>query len=78
MLASARAKAIEESRPEIWDAKDVALFIRTSSNWVYVHAEDGTLPGFRMGGRWRFDAATIRKWYRLQMAPGLAVGQVAR
>jgi len=44
----------------LWDARDVAAFLRVSRSWVYHQAEAGMLPCLRIGGLLRFDAQKIR------------------
>jgi excisionase family DNA binding protein len=45
----------------LWDARDVAAFLKVSRSWVYHQAEAGTLPCLRIGGLLRFDAQKIRE-----------------
>jgi excisionase family DNA binding protein len=44
----------------LWDALDVARYLKVSRNWVYQQADAGTLPSVRMGGLRRFDPDKIR------------------
>jgi excisionase family DNA binding protein len=44
----------------LWDASDVARYLRVSRSWVYHRAEAGLLPLTRVGGLLRFDPAAIR------------------
>jgi excisionase family DNA binding protein len=44
----------------LWDANDVARYLKVSRSWVYHRAEAGQLPCVRVGGLLRFDPATIR------------------
>jgi excisionase family DNA binding protein len=44
----------------LWNALDVAAFLKVSRSWVYMHAEDGTLPSVRIGGLRRFVPSQIR------------------
>lgn len=44
----------------LWDANDVARYLRVSRSWVYHRAEAGLLPLRRVGGLLRFDPAAIR------------------
>jgi excisionase family DNA binding protein len=44
----------------LWDANDVARYLKVSRSWVYHRAEPGQLPCVRVGGLLRFDPATIR------------------
>lgn len=48
----------------LWDANDVADYLRVSRSWVYHRAEAGQLPCARVGGLLRFDPATIRAYAR--------------
>lgn len=48
----------------LWDALDVARFLKVSRSWVYQQAEAGLLPHRRVGGLLRFDPAAIRAWFR--------------
>jgi len=47
-------------RTRLWDAGDVAKFLKASRNWVYQQAEAGKIPSVRIGGLRRFDPAKIR------------------
>ena len=53
----------------LWDAKDVAAFLKTSRSWVYLHAEEGTLPSVRIGGLRRFDPNAIRAYAQGEWKP---------
>jgi excisionase family DNA binding protein len=57
----------------LWDAKDVAQYLKVSRSWVYLHAEDGTLPSVRIGGLRRFWPDQIRAYARGEEAPPPAV-----
>jgi excisionase family DNA binding protein len=48
----------------LWDAQDVARYLKASRSWVYQKAEAGLLPSLRIGGLLRFDPATVRAWVR--------------
>jgi excisionase family DNA binding protein len=48
----------------LWDARDVARFLKVSRSWVYHRAESGELPCLRFGGLVRFDPAAIRAFAR--------------
>ena len=48
----------------LWDANDVARYLRASRSWVYQKAEAGLLPYLRIGGLLRFDPGAIRAWAR--------------
>lgn len=45
----------------LWDAKDVAAFLKVSRSWVYHRSEAGLLPCLRIGSLLRFDPEVIRR-----------------
>ena len=58
-----------ENRDELWDANDVARYLRVSRSWVYYRAEAGLLPCLRVGGLVRFEPATVRAFARGEVSP---------
>ena len=44
-----------ESSNDLWDANDVARYMKASRSWVYHQAEAGNLPHLRIGALLRFD-----------------------
>jgi excisionase family DNA binding protein len=44
----------------LWDALDVARYLKVSRNWVYQQADAGRLPSIRIAGVRRFDPSKIR------------------
>jgi excisionase family DNA binding protein len=50
------------SEESLWDAQDVARYLKVSRSWVYHQAEAGLLPYLRVGGLLRFDPDTIRAY----------------
>jgi excisionase family DNA binding protein len=52
------------SQDSLWDANDVARYLKVSRSWVYHRAEAGLLPHMRIGGLLRFDPSTIRNFVR--------------
>jgi len=51
-------------RDGLWDANDVARYLKVSRSWVYHRAEAGELPHLRVGGLLRFDADVVRAFAR--------------
>jgi excisionase family DNA binding protein len=49
---------------ELWDANDVARYLKVSRSWVYHRAEAGQLPHLRVGGLLRFDPDVVRAFAR--------------
>jgi len=42
--------------------RDVAELLKINEKTIYKLAADAKIPGFKVGGSWRFDRATISKW----------------
>lgn len=55
---------MSSSPDSLWDASDVASFLKVSRSWVYQHAESGDLPHRRVGGLLRFEPEAIRAYVR--------------
>ena len=53
----------------LWDASDVAGYLKVSRSWVYQRAESGQLPCLHVGGLIRFDPATVRAFARGEVQP---------
>jgi excisionase family DNA binding protein len=59
--SEARDRAPRPLRTEsLWDANDVAKYLKVSRSWVYQRAESGLLACIRVGGLVRFDPEKIR------------------
>jgi predicted DNA-binding transcriptional regulator AlpA len=48
----------------LWDALDVARFLKVSRSWVYERTMSGELPSRRIGGLRRYEPAAIRAFAR--------------
>jgi predicted DNA-binding transcriptional regulator AlpA len=62
----------------LWDARDVAAYLKASRSWVYQHAEDGTLPCVRVVGLLRFIPAQIRAFALGQKMPPSPIVALSR
>nr|WP_211753475.1 helix-turn-helix domain-containing protein [Nitrosomonas aestuarii] len=47
---------------EILTLKEVAVYLKLAEKTAYKLAAEGKLPGFKVGGSWRFKASDIEKW----------------
>ncbi len=47
---------------EIMTLKEVAEYLKLAEKTAYRLAGDGTIPGFKVGGSWRFRKAVIEDW----------------
>ena len=45
----------------LWDAQDVARYLKVSRSWVYQRAEAGLLPCVRVGGLLRFRPESVQQ-----------------
>jgi excisionase family DNA binding protein len=61
----------------LWDANDVATYLKASRSWVYQKAEAGLLPSLRIGGLLRFEPGVVREWAHGGQ-PGAAVLPIRR
>jgi len=47
---------------EILTIKEVAEYLKLSEKTAYRLAAEGKLPGFKVGGSWRFKTEDVHKW----------------
>lgn len=47
---------------EIWTLREVAEYLKLAEKTAYRLAAEGKLPGFKVGGSWRFKREEIEKW----------------
>ena len=51
---------------EILTLKDVAQYLKLAEKTAYRLAAEGRLPGFKVGGSWRFKESDIDTWIEEQ------------
>lgn len=51
---------------EIITIQEVAEYLRLNEKTAYRLASDGKIPGFKVGGAWRFRKSEIEKWIQTQ------------
>jgi excisionase family DNA binding protein len=54
---------------EILTIREVAELLKINEKTAYKLAAEGKLPGFRVGGAWRFKKSTINAWIDAQTSP---------
>ncbi|MFQ6133570.1 MAG: helix-turn-helix domain-containing protein [Armatimonadota bacterium] len=54
---------------ELLTARDVARHLRMHVITVYRLAQQGKIPGFKVGRQWRFHREVIDEWERRARAP---------
>ncbi len=47
---------------DIMTIKEVAEYLKVKENTAYKLAAEGKIPGFKVGGSWRFKRNEIEKW----------------
>ena len=47
---------------EILTLKEVAAYLKLAEKTAYRRAAEGKLPGFKVGGSWRFKREDIQRW----------------
>lgn len=47
---------------EILTLKEVAAYLKLAEKTAYRLASEGKLPGFKVGGSWRFKKEDIEQW----------------
>jgi excisionase family DNA binding protein len=51
---------------EILTMKEVAEYLKLAEKTAYRLAAEGKLPGFKVGGSWRFKKEDVQKWIEEQ------------
>ncbi len=47
---------------EIWTIKEVSAFLKIKEKTAYRLVAEGKIPGFKVGGSWRFKRDEIEAW----------------
>ena len=50
------------SEPEVLTIHELAALLRVGSKTAYTLAQSGEVPGFKVGGQWRFRRRDIEAW----------------
>lgn len=53
---------------EILTVREVAALLKINEKTAYKLAAKGKIPGFKVGGSWRFDTGEIGSWIRRESA----------
>jgi len=63
---------------EVLNIKEVAALLRVAEKTAYTLAQTGELPGFKVGGQWRFRVRDIEAWIDAQTRRTTAGGDSDR
>lgn len=55
---------------EILTVKELAAYLKIAEKTAYRFASDGRIPGFKIGGSWRFRKNEIDSWIKTQEKSG--------
>ena len=53
---------------DIMTIREVAEYLKLTEKTAYRHAADGKIPGFKLGGAWRFRHSEIDRWIERRFA----------
>lgn len=53
---------MSEPESEILTLDEVAAYLKAGKRTVYRLAAEGKLPGFKLGGTWRFRRSDLERW----------------
>lgn len=53
---------------EILTLDEVAAYLKAGKKTVYRLAQQGQIPGFKLGGTWRFRRTELDRWISAQIA----------
>ncbi|WP_341907634.1 helix-turn-helix domain-containing protein [Polaromonas sp. YR568] len=53
---------MSEPEGEVLTLDEVAAYLKAGKRTVYRLAAEGKLPGFKLGGTWRFRRSDLDKW----------------
>jgi excisionase family DNA binding protein len=51
---------------QILTLKEVAAYLKLAEKTAYRLASEGKLPGFKVGGSWRFKSSDLEAWIEKQ------------
>jgi excisionase family DNA binding protein len=55
---------------QILTLKEVAAYLKLAEKTAYKLAAEGKLPGFKVGGSWRFKSEDVEDWIEKQKKRG--------
>jgi excisionase family DNA binding protein len=61
-MATKRPGSHPESEQQVLTVREVSDYLRLAESTVYKLAQEGALPGRKVGGTWRFSRKKLKKW----------------
>ncbi len=59
---------MNQTDDEILTVDEVAVYLKAGKKAVYRLAQQGEIPGFKLGGTWRFRRSELDRWIAAQIA----------
>ena len=53
---------VTKGKPSLMTIDELAKYLRMKKVTIYKHAQEGKMPGFKVGSKWRFKKSTVDKW----------------
>ena len=53
---------------DVMTIRELAAYLKMAEKTLYRLAAEGVVPGFKVGGSWRFRKSEIDKWIKAQEA----------
>jgi excisionase family DNA binding protein len=54
--------------PEVLSIRQAAAYLGITPDTLYKHVGEGTVPGFKIGNRWRFKKSILDTWIERSIA----------
>ena len=64
---------MNQTEDQIMTVEEVALYLKVAKSTVYKLAQEGKLPGRKVGGAWRFSRVSLDEWMRERPLPLLTI-----
>lgn len=58
-----------DSDDAVMTVKDVSEYLKIAESTVYRLAQEGRLPGRKVGGAWRFSRRSLEEWLERPLQP---------
>ena len=53
-------------KTDVITIRELAVYLKMAEKTLYRLAAEGSVPGFKVGGSWRFRKSEIDKWIKAQ------------
>lgn len=75
MAAKRKSKQDVSGNNKALSLRRVSVRLAMSERTAYGLVKAGEIPGFKIGGRWRFDPKVIDQWMEKEMGKNLTLGK---